>query len=169
MECIVSFDAPQEVYLFPGMQLNWLDDGSLKIGMSDYGGSIVTSFEKRHGKVPVVCSPVDHDVRDATDAELLATKGELAFVRHILGMVLWLARCARPDLSYSSSMLAGRLTTWNNECSAQLKRLVGFIKFTVKKGLHYTAPQQVIPERDWVVEAQCDSDHRAPRSQSGSM
>ena len=48
-------------------------------------------------------------------------------VQILVGMLIWLARTARPELSLVASTLGSRVASWSAECEVELERTVGFV------------------------------------------
>ena len=46
----------------------------------------------------------------------------------MIGMLLWIARCARPDLAFAVSRLGTRVARWDQACDDALHRLICYIK-----------------------------------------
>jgi hypothetical protein len=108
----------------------------------------------------------------------------------MIGMLLWLARVARPDISFAVSRLGTRIACWDDTCSEQLARCVGYTRFTRESVLELrvakadaaagfvisTEPASGAmfdeienPPAGIEATVHTDADWRAPRSQSGFL
>ena len=108
----------------------------------------------------------------------------------LIGMILWIARVARPDVSFCVSRLGSRVAAWTPRCTRELARCVGYLKRTRDKVLELKVAKSdaavgflSLPEPDSKamfdrVEASsrprglvplchADADWAAPKSQSG--
>ena len=85
-------------------------------------------------------------------------------VQKLLGMLLWLHRCTRPDIGFALSRLGSRVTTWNEECNVALARLVSYLRVTSELDLHFR-----FRKGDTVqFLSHSDASLVSPRSQSGT-
>ena len=85
-------------------------------------------------------------------------------VQKMLGMLLWLHRCTRPDIGYALSQLGTRVTTWNTECSEALARLIAYLRTTMNADLYFR-----FRKGDTVnFVSHSDASLISPKSQSGS-
>jgi len=51
----------------------------------------------------------------------------------LIGMILWIARVARPDVAFCVSRLGSRVASWNERCTKELARCVGYLERTREK------------------------------------
>lgn len=84
----------------------------------------------------------------------------------LIGRLLWLARCTRPDLSEAVSELGSRVSSWDENCSKELENIVGYLKATIGTKLTYRWPKKWEYSK-MEYELHSDSDWALPRSQSG--
>jgi hypothetical protein len=77
--------------------------------------------------------------------------------RELLGGLLWLATCTRPDISYAVGFIARSQSAFKLSHWMMLKRILRYLKHTPTVGLTYTRepslPSQVI------LDMFCDADH----------
>ena len=53
----------------------------------------------------------------------------------LIGMILWLARCTRPDISYAVSRLGSRVSKWDDIADEQLAICIGYLRKHTAKGI----------------------------------
>eukprot|EP00971_Amphidinium_carterae_P165691 3284477-Amphidinium_carterae.1 len=56
------------------------------------------------------------------------TESQIAEMRAVLGAVLWVVTCTRPDLAWSHSMCATTLASDPSECLKRVRQLLGYIR-----------------------------------------
>ena len=134
----------------------------LRIEMRDYCDSIVSTYQDlwKVQSVSDSSAPLASSLREFEDSD---KKKPQRRVQKLVGMLLWVARSSRPDLSYAASAFGSRVTSWTAECDAELRRCVGYIQQTRGTCLRL----KWIPGTVWETRLYTDSDWRAPVSQSG--
>ena len=143
---------------------------TVRYSMADYCREIAKRFEELWERKPrpssVPLSPtsslrVRPDPVDGADSK---RKPEHR-VQQLIGMILWLARTTRPDLSLAASLLGSRVASWNEECERELERCVSYLRDTASAELQLVWRHGDTPR----VVLYSDADWSAPRSQSGYM
>ena len=86
----------------------------------------------------------------------------------MVGMLLWLSRCTRPDISFGVIQLARRVLSWDSRCQAALHQMVMYLHGTKDVRLHFMQHRDDQPS-DMRVETHTDADWRSPRSQTGTF
>ena len=84
-------------------------------------------------------------------------------------MLLWLARCGRPDLSYTLSRLGSRVSRWDEQMDAALAHCVGYLRRCLERDnvtLQFRVHVDDKPS-DLRYVLYTDSNLDVPRSQSG--
>ena len=91
----------------------------------------------------------------------------------MIGMLLWISRCGRPDIAFALSRLGTRVSRWTNRCWDQLDRVVGYLANSSGGDGHR---EDIVLEMRMHVEdtyadlrsvVHTDADLSTPRSQSG--
>ena len=139
---------------------------SIEYSMTNYCKEIVHVFSDTWG-----FSPKPSFVPIAPDAQLRLVPDQISSsapqkrVQKMIGMLLWLSRTGRPDLSMAASLLGSRVATWDGECDRELARCVGYIAVTAGMSL------RLAWRRGDTVKAALytDADWHGVRSQSGSF
>ena len=135
------------------------------ISMVDYIRDTVAAYTKDFGVVPFNYSvPLIDNLRTVPPEACEARKPDKR-VQKCIGRLLWIARCTRPDLALACSALGGRVSTWTDECSAELRRTVGYLNSTADLVLEFRWPKGVSPLLA-KLELFSDSDWSVPKSQS---
>ena len=137
----------------------------LRVSQVDYCVSTIVEYETVWGvSVTPQRVPQSASIRPTVGLEKTVPQR-----RHqsIIGRLLWLARCSRPDLSESVSGLGSRVACWSEECEDQLRVLIGYLKSTSDAYLSMQWPVGCDDMSAVCFEAHTDSDYHAPRSQSG--
>lgn len=165
-KCADNMECPEEML---GQNMHrWSDDefDHLVIEMFDYTMMIVNDYQELFPEEVVVerYAPFRDDPRDDEDTEYLDTPAQP--LQHIGGMLLWLARCLRADISFGTSCMCRRVTKWTRAQQSHLTHLIGYLKTTAKFALHMRKHHLDGPG-DMRVVVETDADLRAPRSQSG--
>lgn len=119
--------AHEELKDFLGMRVRYGLDGDFRIceiDMSDYTRMIVEEYEKLFKKkvIPKYTTITD-ELRH--ESEVTEPKRD---VQKIVGMLLWLSRCSRPDIALAVSRLGSRVARWDLKCDLQMLNLMGYLK-----------------------------------------
>jgi len=88
-------------------------------------------------------------------------------VQKMIGMVLWVARNTRPEISYAVSRLGTRVSRWNKTCDRELCRLVGYLKHTKDMALQMRFAKADNGEA--AASVYSDANLASPASQSGHL
>ena len=86
-------------------------------------------------------------------------------VQVIVGRLLWIARCMRPDIAQMVSALGSRVATWDHHCDTQLALLMGYLKLTAHFELKFCWRKTTSPSAAR-FRLHSDSDWLSPKSQS---
>ena len=125
----VKCDPPSEIDRFEGRGHKSVSFTNLTLDMRDFAQQCVELYNERSPgqKLRKVNAPfVSEGVVTVADA---ATKRELSgSAASILMKLLWLARLARPDLSYAISSLATQVASWTRNSDKMLRRLVCYVR-----------------------------------------
>ena len=89
-------------------------------------------------------------------------------VQTMLGMLVWLMRCTRPDIGYAVSVLTACVEKWTTRCDEQLKRLVAYLSTTREEVLEWRVPKSA-EWKAFKVVAYSDANLEDPKSQSGHL
>ncbi|MAT47634.1 MAG: hypothetical protein CMO35_09430 [Verrucomicrobiaceae bacterium] len=120
----------EELKDFLGMRIFRYVDGEYRcatVDMCDYIQMIVKAYEELWPNTKVVpkYTAATDELRYETETVTPVNR-----VQKMIGMLLWLSRCARPDIAHAISRLGSRVSKWDDKCEAQLKHLVGYLLHT---------------------------------------
>ena len=130
--------------------------GAAKFSMTEYINKIVHDYP---GVVRKADTPLSDELRDAHDRPVGTPPDH---VLKVIGKLLWVARCCRPDISFAVSRLSSLAARWGDDCETQLRRVVGYLSKTSETGLWYTYNGGTL-----VTRIYSDASWAAPRSQTG--
>ena len=144
----------------------------IRFDMRDYCSQIDEAFvklfdEKRtDGKGRVYSTQARSRIPCASEEDIPMAEQSVPQrrVQKLLGMLLWLHRCSRPDIGCALSKLGSRVTTWNEECSAALARLVSYLRTTRTSDLHF----RFVKGDKVRFVSHSDASLISPKSQSGA-
>ena len=139
------------------------EESVLEYSMRDYCLEVGKQFEKLYPdrKVRPSSVPLANSLR-TKPAE---SKPPDRRVQILVGMLIWLARTARPELSLVASTLGSRVASWSAECEVELERTVGFVVGTAA----WTLRMVVRHGEKLRPVLYTDADWHSVRSQSGSF
>ena len=125
---------------------------------SDRGDTVVKRYS-RQATSQVPCSP---------DENLLPCEATVPErrVQKIMGMLLWIYRCARPDIGYAVSKLGSRVNSWNLQCEQGLAKVVAYLSTTAQYDLCFRFAKD---ENDISFLCHSDASLLNPKSQSGGV
>ena len=140
----------------------------VQLSMADYVNGIVKTLKEEFPTV--LLYPRYVPMTDSQDDALAHqhTKPAVAPQHRcmkIIGQLIWLARCVRPDVSYSVSKLASGISRWGPEHDEVLGQVVGYLLQSQTFSLKFSPPN---PDRELVIQLCPDASWSAPRSQSGA-
>jgi hypothetical protein len=152
---------------FLGQQVDLYSDGDLRvldISMKAYCESIMVTWKRLWPGVKPVMSrvPIAENLRAYSEEDKRPPERR---VQKLIGMILWLARSCRPDLSFAASSLGCRVNSWTDVCAHELARCVAYIEATSNFALRQTWRKGEKP----LLRLYTDSDWRQPRSQAGYL
>ena len=147
-----------------GMEITQLAKGSLKISMGNY----IEQVLERHSmqdcnstKVPMDPGFEMHN----KDALELTKEEKLNLERtpyiNLVGELLWLARCCRPDIYLAVCVLARYSSAFSRRHWNALKHILKYLKGTKDYGLVYTTSKMDISS---VLIGYTDSDHAGDKN-----
>lgn len=84
-------------------------------------------------------------------------------------LLLWLSRLSRPDLSFTTTRLEGRVSTWTKFEDRQLHRCIAYSNKTVNLVLAGAAEHGSIPRLDVFTDADFASCRHSAKSTSGQV
>jgi len=134
---------------FLGIQIEYGDDGSIKIHQEDY----ICDILARHGMLECnpVSTPLDTSVKlvNATESEQLADQKEY---QTVVGELMFAAIATRPDIMCA----VGQLSQFNSKPSSKhlhaAKRVLRYLKGTTTLGIMYGKPPMrlnAFSDADW--------------------
>ena len=116
-----------------GMKIvrNW-KNGTLLLHQEDYVNSILSKFNMQN------CNGVDTPMEDRLKLKDMKSgeKGNMPY-QELIGCLLYLSVCTRPDISYAVSFLSQYNTCYTRTHWNLAKRLLSYLKSTAKLGLNY--------------------------------
>ena len=108
--------------------------------------------------------PMQDPLYDSDDTEASPPQKR---VQKMIGMALWVARNARPDVSYAVSRLGTRVARWSKECDTELCRLVRYLFRTRALVLRMTFAKE--DQGAAQLSVYSDANLAYPASQSGHI
>ncbi|GAA5972784.1 hypothetical protein JCM11641_003938 [Rhodosporidiobolus odoratus] len=151
--------------LFLGMRVKRREDGGVAIDQGHYATAVLERFGL--GELDPASTPIDFCAPLPTPA----TEDERLNVpyRELLGALVWLSACTRPDLAYAVSV-ASRFST----CPAERhwgmsKRICRYIAGTINHGLLYTPSSSDDLFSPSHLSGWSDSDHAADKETRRSI
>ena len=140
--------------------------GQIDLDMRNYCIEIYETYKSAYGTPRGSRTPVSSNLRVFERVSTVPQK----IHQKLVGMMNWLARTSRPDLSFAVSCIGSRLTFWTPECDRELERCVSYIYSTADTVLRMTMGD-LTPGSDSIehLHAVCytDADWSVPRSQNG--
>ena len=137
-------------------------ESTLEYSMKDYCLEVGKQFEQLYSKT---VRPSSVPLANSLRVKPAESKPPDRRVQILVGMLIWLARTARPELSLAASTLGSRVSSWSEECQAELERTVGFVVGTAAWVL-----RMVVRHGEKLHPVlYTDADWHSVRSQSGSM
>ena len=136
----------------------------VEYSMAEYAREVGKKFTELWGRVPKPSS-----VPLAENLRVLPPKSQWQKperrVQVLIGMILWLARTARPDVALAASALGSRVASWDKRCEAELERTAGYLVSTAERRLRcsFRHGDRLSPS------LYTDADWASPRSQSGYL
>ena len=140
--------------------------GQIDLDMRNYCLEIYETYKSAYGVPRGSRTPVSSNLREFERVSTVPQK----IHQKLVGMMNWLARTSRPDLSFAVSCIGSRLTFWTPECDRELERCVSYIYSTADTVLRMTMGE-LTPGPGCIdrLQAVCysDADWAVPRSQNG--
>ena len=140
--------------------------GQIDLDMRNYCIEIFETYKSVYGTPRASRTPISSNLRVFDRVSTIPQK----IHQKLVGMMNWLARTSRPDLSFAVSCIGSRLTFWTSECDRELERCVSYIYSTADAVLRMTMGD-LTPGPDCIdqLQAVCysDADWSVPRSQNG--
>ena len=100
--------------------------------MSEYSAMIVKTWKElypgpregnKSGRLEKSWVPMRDPLK--TEPEVLTTPKQ--DVQKMIGMLLWISRCARPEIAFALSRLGTRVSRWTPKCYEEMDRVVGYL------------------------------------------
>lgn len=144
----------------------------IKIDMIDYTDSILQEYKENFGTATPIYTadtPMSNTLMNEGNSPTTPQRK----IQKLIGMLLWAARCGRPELSFALSRLGSRINKWTEECSVQLARCIGYLEKTRNHVLSMRVAVLDSPQ-DISVKIHSDADWGDPgsasiKSQSGAL
>jgi len=157
-----------------GLEIGRTSTGGVTVAQPGYIQGVLEQFglQDAHSKAtPLPTSAVDDlDARAAEDEPTLDKEGRLAY-QTLLGCLLWVARCTRPDIAFAVGFLGRFSARPTPRVMGLAKHVLLYLKGTATTGLVYPASQPT--NGSFNVCAFSDSDHAGDlvkrRSTNGYM
>ena len=160
-------DAPEIVKHFLGFDVTELEDDGITrtifISQVGYIDRIVSQMVEHMGSEKFL-----HKVTTPGDDRIISflgtgedydTVGFLAAIApQMVGALLYLTRCSRPDIAFVVGVLGRRVSCWTQDCDRCLLRLISFLEITKNWRLEY---KYVYGNdlRELFIFSQVDADH----------
>ena len=154
------------------MAIEWAPDGkSLTISQSRN----INALAEKHGLVG--CKTIQTPMEKGLSLEPSAVCDASLPYRELLGSLLWVARCTRPDIMYAVIYLSRFSACYDSQHFAALKRILRYLVTTIDRGLTY-APKligkaekasRVLVEIKMYTDSDWASDKNDRKSFSGSV
>lgn len=119
---------------FLGLQIEYLDDGSIFIHQENYCKKVLDSFNM--SATDPVSIPIDKSMLSVEDSEKL---DEQTPYRKAVGSLIYLATVSRPDISYVISVLSQFLDKPTKVHWCLVKKVLKYLKGTSGLGILYNA------------------------------
>ena len=136
--------------------------------MENYAKEILKTYQEFYGTPRASRIPIDNNLRTFARISTPPQKQ----VQRLLGMLLWLARTMRPDISFAVSCLGTRVSFWDAACDRELERLCSYVGSTASAGLQLSLGG-LRPGLECLkhlkLTCYCDADWQAPRCQNGFL
>ena len=111
--------------------------GEILLDSADYALATVRAFEQLFDRTVYPCkTPMENELRKQKPTPRVPDQK----VQKIIGRLLWICRCTRPDLSFCASRLGSRVGSWEEDCTEQLARCMGYLLRTLRHGISFRKP-----------------------------
>ena len=127
---------------FIGWNISYHSDG-IKIDQRGYAKDILEQSGMLYANPTATPLPKNADLSPANENDYLLSEKNHAAYRSIIGGLLYLATCTRPDLSFSVSVLARHLHQPTIRHLSLLKRVLRYLKGTVELGIKYKSSKKL--------------------------
>jgi len=142
----------------------------IKVDQQEYARTLLKKYGMERANAVRTPLPVNAFLLPASDDEALLTREDHAAYRAIIGGILYLAVCTRPDLSFPISVLARQMHAPTFHHFAFLKRILRYIAGTTNYGMHYARHGPLNPSCiSAAVDADWGGDQDTRRSTTGYM
>ena len=127
---------------FLGTQVRRAESGDFRytyMDMTEYSAMIVKTWRELYAEKksdepvdPIKLRPTKLDRSWVPMKDPLKTESEdLTTPRHdvqkMIGMLLWISRCARPEIAFALSRLGTRVSRWTKRCYEEMDRVVAYL------------------------------------------
>jgi hypothetical protein len=138
----------KEANYFLGIQIDKLDDGSIKIHQTAYLEKVLVRF--RMDKCTAISTPV---IKDGSDPDQVQSKGNYPY-REAVGALMYLMVGTRPDIAYAVGVVSRTLENPTTQDWCKVKRIMRYLRGTSQLGLTYQPNKQ-----NNVLNVFSDADH----------
>ncbi|GAA5994576.1 hypothetical protein JCM11641_007214 [Rhodosporidiobolus odoratus] len=152
-----------ETGLFLGMRVKRMEDGSVELDQGHYTRSVLDRFFP-DGLSPIA-TPLESDyssISPASEDERCSRP-----YRKLLGALVYLSACTRPDLAFSLSFASPFAACPAERHWNLLTRICRYLSGTSDLGLRYSTPQSTFSAS--LLSAHCDADHTGDRETRRSV
>ena len=180
-----KFDPPRRSERFLGIEMRYPDPKNLRcleLEQCGYLDVVIGRYEKARGITvpPLMHLPADEppwpegldSKGNHTGASAGSGKECGTIVRQAIGGIAYAARGDRLDLMKAFHTLARRVTKWDDEAEKFLKKVLGYCKHTLNKGLCMDATGTSRNPADWRIDVSVDASQgpkTSPWCQSGYL
>ncbi|GAA5988537.1 hypothetical protein JCM11641_003308 [Rhodosporidiobolus odoratus] len=151
--------------LFLGMRVKRTEDGGVSIDQGHYAAAVLERFGL--DKVDVASTPIDYSAPLPTPAS--EDERIDAPYRELLGALVWLSSCTRPDLAFAVSVASRYSACPAERHWTMLKRICRYVAGTLSHGLHYSPSSSAEPFSPSHLSGWSDSDHAADKETRRSV
>ena len=117
-------------HVFLGMEIAFLDDGKLSIGMSDYVKNAIAAFQDDVSRSAV--TPANKNIFEIDDEAPLLNKERSDRFHRVVAKLLYTSHRGRPDIQLAVAFLCTRVSRSTTQDWEKLKRLLQYLHGTVK-------------------------------------
>ena len=129
-----------EVSHFLGIKISWdRKQRTMHLGQASYVDQVLAKHLDKCTR------PAAIPMQEIPDGTLVASKAQQKEYPVIVGKLLWLANCTRPDLSLAVSVLARHMREPSQEHYAAAQRVLQYLEGTRNVGLNYRSNAQSEP------------------------
>ena len=150
-------DSPETAAQFLGIQLERKrgpgTQDEFRIDMTQYAALVVSTFLEIFPGTPLFHTLIPMS-DDLSESNVEAHTPDVR-IQKMVGMLLWLSRCGRPEVAFATSRLGSRVGRWTHECMRELTRMVSFLKHSPSCKMHLTIDRSDV--RPFSVQVHSDA------------